>query len=173
MIAQQDLVVRDEPKLSDLKISNSPPSTGTRPNASPSAPARVAEPPVHAQRRTRLQAVLVLPLWLAFAVGWWRVLRNWPASDLVRSFELLAVIAALYGLALALWIRHNLSIYRRKGPRLAVRTLTVDYSRDALGQPVRSAQPGMLDAQHITIETAAGEKLYRPSQAARDFQPSR
>ena len=145
----------------------------TRSGRTQSGVVRAAEPPVRAHRRNPLQAALMLPLWLAFALGWWRVLANWPSSDLIRSFELLAAIAALYGLGLALWIRHNISIYRRKGPRRAVRNFDPGYPCDALGQPVRGADPGVFHAQHLTIEVAADEKLYQLSQGARDSQASR
>jgi hypothetical protein len=110
-----------------------------------------AQPAAHVNRRTALHAVLLSPLWLAFAVGWWRVLRNWPLADIARSFELLAAIAALYGLALTLWIRHNLMIFARLGPRLTVRAVTGDFSRDALGNAVDCREPETFAAQHITI----------------------
>jgi hypothetical protein len=128
------------------------------------------QPATYVNRRTALHAVLLSPLWLGFAIGWWRVLRNWPLADLARSFELLAAIAALYGLALTLWIRHNLAIYAWLGPRLTVRAVIADFSRDALGNAVHCTEPETFAAQHVSIEVSGGKKVYRTAGGLQESQ---
>jgi hypothetical protein len=121
MKSPQNLAIQDKYKFGDACGQPSK-ETNDSGNNNHSQTARRANP------GARIQAALLLPLWLAFMVGWWRVLRNGPAADLARSFELLAGIAALYGLTLVLWIRHNVGIWQRKGPRRTVRAVAAHYT---------------------------------------------
>jgi hypothetical protein len=163
MKSPQNLAIQDKYKFGDACGQPSK-ETNDSGNNNHSQTAR------HANPGARIQAALLLPLWLAFMVGWWRVLRNGPAADLARSFELLAGIAALYGLTLVLWIRHNVGIWQRKGPRRTVRAVAAHYSHDALGNAVRCMEPEAFCAQHIIIEVTGGEKLYRSSRRPHEFE---
>jgi hypothetical protein len=122
--------------------------------------------------RTWSQVLLLTPLWLAFWLGWWRVLKNWPAADLFRSVELLGGIAAAYALALAWWILHNIHLYRAKPRRSAPRAVVADFSHDVLGRPVRCDGREVFSAQQIIVEIAGGEKIYRSAPSLRgSFDP--
>jgi hypothetical protein len=101
MKSPQNLAIQDKYKFGDACGQPSK-ETNDSGNNNHSQTAR------HANPGARIQAALLLPLLLAFMVGWWRFLRNGPAADLARSFELLAGIAALYGLTLVLWFATTL-----------------------------------------------------------------
>jgi hypothetical protein len=124
--------------------------------------------------RSRLQFLLLLPLWLLFARGWIHILADWPRADLWASVRLLAGAAALYGLLLLLWIRHNLKLHRRKRPRVTAASAPAGFSRDILGRPLLPAQPAVFQAQYVVVEICEGRKIYRPAsglqEKLRDFE---
>jgi hypothetical protein len=77
-------------------------------------------------------------------------------------------LAALMGVVLAVtiwWIRHNVGIYRRKGPRRARAELEPRTDEDRLGHAVRWALPdGPVAAtteQHVIVEVDGAVKTYR------------
>src|SRR6266536_1095324 len=103
-------------------------------------------------------AVVGIAFWLLLAVLW-AVLaighRATGGAFLGAGFR----VAVLIGIVLAIttwWIRHNVSIYRRKGPRKERASQPPRTDRDRLGRPVRWAMSGGVDAasahQHLVVE---------------------
>lgn len=71
--------------------------------------------------------------WLALGAAWWAVLRRdhrtWLPELLVPTAALVVVSALTL-----LWVRHNLGIYQRKGPRRGVPEVQEPWLRDSLGR---------------------------------------
>jgi hypothetical protein len=77
-------------------------------------------------------------------------------------------LAALMGAVLAVtiwWIRHNVAIYRRKGPRRGRPENPPRTDEDRLGRDVAWAMPGgapaALAERHLVVDIAGDLKTYR------------
>ena len=121
-------------------------------------------PPVE-PRPSLVQYLFLLPLWLAFLWGWYLILSRAPRADLLVSLRLIAVIVSLYAITITLWIRHNVRIHRRKGPRRQVRKVTAKLSHDLLGRRLIVADPGVQRNSHIVVEVLDTRKIYRSAAA--------
>lgn len=84
--------------------------------------------------RLHASDALAVAGWLAFVVLWLRTLSYTRAATLSTIGLLIAVALVVVLGATALWIRHNLAIYRRKGPRRAVPPVDATFERDAIGR---------------------------------------
>lgn len=88
-----------------------------------------------------------------FIAVWWLVWRHFPAqTDPVTDLLWLGVFSLLTTLITALWVLHNISLYRRKGPRRSVPSAFWDYSHDVAGRPVDADFDALRTAQVVTIE---------------------
>jgi hypothetical protein len=106
---------------------------------------------------TRRLVVGVLS-WAVFAVAWWLVLRRDPSSwlpDLAVPVVSLVVVTVL---TLA-WVRHNLGIYRRKGPRRGLPAVDAPWTHDSIGRPLVLPQEA-LTARFVTVDVVDGLKAY-------------
>lgn len=106
--------------------------------------------------------------WAVFVALWWMLVRDGRVSaDALRStvVELGAVAGAVLAIT-AWWVRHNVAIYRRKGPRTGIREAPARTDRDALGRPVHwefgGRRGGAVRAAHVIVDVADGDKTYRP-----------
>ena len=118
--------------------------------------------------RTAVHYGLLLPLWVLFCWGWYKMLTGWPRADLIASLRLLALFASFCGIAVTLWIRHNLGIFRRKGPRAGVTQARADFSTDALGREVERGSPDAWQMQSVCVELRGDVKLYRGRETSRE-----
>lgn len=107
------------------------------------------------------QLLVGLLSWVAFAGGWVRVVRMGTPDRLVlQAGALLLATLVVITVATAWWVRHNLAIYRRKGPRRAVPVAEAAISEDRLGRPLTGPLEALTDASEIVIELKGGEKWY-------------
>lgn len=84
--------------------------------------------------RDAFHALIVVCTWVLFFYGWYRVLPATPLSDGVWTilgifFVSLCTVALTLG-----WVRYNLGIYRRKGPRMRITDVSERVVVDALGR---------------------------------------
>jgi hypothetical protein len=110
--------------------------------------------------------VLIL-LWLAFGAAWVRVARQTTLHELVASLRLLFLLTLAYSLVLLAWVLHNVSIFRRKGPRKGVRESGIFPNHDYLGVPV-DIRVDCLSEPEVVIDLVEGTKRYLPQQAVLD-----
>jgi hypothetical protein len=111
--------------------------------------------------------VTALLFWLALAGLWVRLAIDDKATpDAFR--DTLLQLAVLMGVVLAIttwWIRHNVGIYRRKGPRQGRAEIAVAVDRDRLDRQIRWAMPGGVRTaraqQHLVVELDGDVKTYR------------
>lgn len=102
------------------------------------------------QLRRRLgHAALILLGWVVFVWGWFHVTAARPE---IGELRVLLVAALLVVPVLTLtWVAHNVGIYRRKGPRRAVRAIELDYPRDFNGRFIRADWAALQAARVIEI----------------------
>jgi hypothetical protein len=117
--------------------------------------------------RQILHNLIGLASWLIVATLWAVLVGEGNASPgAVRST--VAELAAVAGLVLGVtlwWIRHNVGIYRRKGPRQGSPSARPRTDVDRLGRSVRWSMPGGVltasRAGHLVIELDGEIKSYR------------
>jgi hypothetical protein len=105
--------------------------------------------------------------WLLLAFLWVvLVLENKATPAAFR--DTLFLLAVLMGTVLAItiwWVRHNVGIHRRKGPRQGRPEVAPAVDQDRLGRRIRWAMPGgvrtALTQEHLIVELDDDVKTYR------------
>ena len=111
------------------------------------------------QREGSLTAKLLVGLlWLNFIFLWARVYTITTITDVTDSLTYLTNLILAYGLIVAVWIIHNIRIYRAKGPRLRSRTVELSAARDCMNQQI-SRVGDVLREQEIVVEVVGTEKF--------------
>jgi hypothetical protein len=130
-------------------------------------------PPTEASpARRALHTLIALAGWALFAY-WWTVVFARVSHSEIRFTVIFVLVSLVASIAITgLWVLHNVSIFRRKGPRTGVREVTLDYTHDPLGRPVTfdSTPQALLSAPAVRVRIDAGGKSFRP--AARPNGPS-
>lgn len=97
--------------------------------------------------------------WVAFGVCWWLVLsrdsRTWGMELLIPPAALVVVTAVT-----VLWVRHNLAIFRRAGPRRGLPASEQPWRRDSLGRPI-DLPVQAVTAPLVRLSLEDGVKRYR------------
>jgi hypothetical protein len=96
--------------------------------------------------------------WLALGAAWWGVLRRdsrtWLPELLVPVVALVVVTALTL-----LWVRHNLGIYQRKGPRTGLPHSDAPWLTDSLGRHL-DLPVAALSARHVRLVLDGDTKRY-------------
>lgn len=90
--------------------------------------------------------------WGLLALAWWRVASDPGEAGTVVAIGLL-VVAMLIVVVTAtwLWIEHNLSIHRRKGPRRSVPAVAERFERDFLGRDLSADWSSVRASRRVEI----------------------
>lgn len=117
--------------------------------------------------RHRFHQLIGVLFWLLL-VGMWFQLAGSHRINAENIVDSLQYVAAVAGAVLTLtlyWIRHNVGIHRRKGPRAASPVHAPRIDADRLGRPLRWSLPGghagAVAEQHLVVEIRDSTKLYR------------
>ena len=104
--------------------------------------------------------------WVLVVALWAKLIGDGSAGKALQ--RTLVELAALTGAVLAVtiwWIRHNVGIYRRKGPRHERATFAPRTDEDRLGRAVCWSLPGgalaASSAEYLVIEVDDDLKTYR------------
>lgn len=110
--------------------------------------------------RGYVHAAIAVAAWILFFYWWRQVLGFTRRQDVVFVLVfLLVAVAAATALNLA-WVRHNVGIYRRKGPRTRVTEVSEDWGSDTLGRPVRWPPAGsVLRSRIVTVSADDRDKI--------------
>ena len=103
--------------------------------------------------------IVLILLWLAFLGLWARVFQQTQLKDVGVSLGLLLGLGGLYGVTVAIWVGHNISLARRKNRRRANAEITIFPSHDYLGLPVE-IRSNLVAEQEIEIRIVNGVKQY-------------
>ena len=117
--------------------------------------------------RQLVHCVIGVAFWLLLAALWVLLAVEGKASG--AAFRDTGVwLAALMGAVLAVtiwWIRHNVAIYQRKGPRRGRPEQPPRTDEDRLGRALDWALPGGASAalaeRHLVVDVAGDVKAYR------------
>ena len=105
--------------------------------------------------------------WVLMVVLWVMLVRDGKAGSANVTYSV-TYVAIVVGAVLAVtlwWIRHNMNIYRRKGPRTGRPAIPPRTDEDRLGRPIRWQLEGgnqaALDAGHLVVDVDGAVKVYR------------
>jgi hypothetical protein len=117
--------------------------------------------------RDRFHQLVGVCFWLLL-IGMWAQLAGSHRVSVASIVDSIQYVAAIGGAVLALtlyWIRHNVAIHRRKGPRAAGPLHAPRVDADRLERPLRWALPGghaaALGEAHLVVDVENGTKVYR------------
>ena len=117
--------------------------------------------------RQFLHKLIGIFFWIVIVALWVQLAREGKAggANLAYSVQYVGAIAGAVLAVTSWWIRHNLSIYRRKGPRVGRPELPPRTEEDRLGRPLRWQLGGGVDAalhvSHLVVELDGPAKVYR------------
>jgi hypothetical protein len=114
---------------------------------------------VERSKSTWKAKVFLTLLWLNFAGLWARVLSDTTVQDASISLEYVGKLMGVYTLLIALWIFHNIRIFKNKGPRQSVRVVPYVITVDTLQRSI--SRHGNLTGQEITVDVVGGQKVFR------------
>lgn len=119
--------------------------------------------------RQVVHAVVASIFWVLL-VGAWVLLAaqgKVTAGAVADSIGVIAVMALLVGGLTLYWVRHNVRIYRRKGPRRGRPGSNPNITADRLARPVTwqfdDGHHGALQASHILVDLVGHVKVYSPA----------
>jgi hypothetical protein len=78
--------------------------------------------------------MLVVIGWFVFLWAWVSVMRFTALETVVGTIILLATLALVIEVINLLWIRHNVTIFKKKGPRKGVPQVRYEFQGDFLGR---------------------------------------
>jgi len=105
-----------------------------------------------ASPRDAFHVLIVVCTWALFFYGWFRVLPETPLSDGVWAiFGILVVSVCTVVITLG-WVRYNVGLYRRKGPRRKITDVSERVVADALGRDlVHGGWEALRASRRITV----------------------
>lgn len=80
------------------------------------------------------QSALVVLGWALFIAGWVKVGRGVAVGTVVSTLLFIVAVTVISLTVTILWIAHNISIFRRKGPRTNARGAGFEFEKDFLGR---------------------------------------
>jgi len=117
--------------------------------------------------RQALHKLIGVFFWALLLFCWFMLIHEHKAgrTNVAYSVQYLAVVAGAVLAVTFWWIRHNTSIYRKKGPRTGRPEIAPRIDEDRLGRPLRWQLDGgvteALATSHLVIELDGAAKVYR------------
>ncbi len=113
-------------------------------------------------RRT-IHYVFALLGWVLFGYWWWVVLGRTGSNQIVWTLAFIGISLAVIVLVTALWVVHNVRIFRKKGPRLHQGARPVEQRQGAPGLPPMSVRKDadLLTSPVVQVVVEGGLKSYR------------
>ena len=113
--------------------------------------------------RRILFGILAWLLFLAVVVRW-AFVRN-DSSTLVLELAIPVTMLFVVVVATETWIRHNIGIYKRKGPRRKTAVFEAPWTNDSLGRTLDIEVPQLHGASVVVVSVDShGKKIYRSRQ---------
>jgi len=117
--------------------------------------------------RQALHVLIAAATWLLFFYWWGIVLPQVRRDEAVSAALLIALSSIATALLTAAWVRYNLGIYRRKGPRLQLTPATPPRDADPLGRKIVRPDEGTLRASRVVVVAVDGDmKTIEPGEAS-------
>lgn len=136
---------------------------------------RVTLEPEREPRREPMHAVVAGLGWLGFVWLWWDVVVETSGAEVLRAVLLVVVLLLVVVPVNLGWVAHNVAIFRRKGPRTGLPSVSLDYEQDWTGRRVVADDAAVRDARLVEVDVVDEVKTLRPVELrdAADQTPSR
>lgn len=108
--------------------------------------------------RDALHVLLTLCGWALFFYWWWCVLPATSLEEAAWALLYILVVCLLTAVTTVGWVRYNLGIYRRKGPRRKIPEAPETFGTDALGRNL--VHPGLeaLRTARLVVVSVTGDE---------------
>jgi len=117
--------------------------------------------------REALQALIAAATWFLFLYWWGLVMPQVRRDEAVAAALFIAVSSLATTVLTATWVRYNIGIYRRKGPRLTLTPEARPRDADALGRKIVRPDDGALCASRVVVVSVDGDrKTIAPGEAS-------
>jgi hypothetical protein len=91
-------------------------------------------------------------------VFWWnRVLPQIDSKDAVIALVFISGTALITVITTIVWVRYNIGIFRRKGPRRNLTHVSENHGTDFLGRRIEPPGPGSLKTARLITVSLEGE----------------
>lgn len=106
---------------------------------------------IRSKVRETIHLLVTLFFWGLFGYWWAKIIPQTSARDVFDALLLIS-LSILCTLVLTLvWVRHNIRIFRRKGPRKGLPSVSENRSADRIGVPI--VHPGTEALKHSQVVT--------------------
>jgi hypothetical protein len=107
-------------------------------------------------------AFLVILTWILFVYWWNQVIPQITVEDASMAFLVIFLTFLICSVLTLLWVRYNIGIFRRKGPRKNLPAVSEEREVDYLGR--RLVHPGcdyLKGAPHVVISREEDRKNFK------------
>lgn len=98
----------------------------------------------------------MLYFWFLYSIMYYDALLK--ILDIVQLFIFVNII--IIGVSYA-WIKHNIHLYEKKGPRTGIRTVKDKFKQDALGSIIHADIKAIKKARFINIQIKENNKFFK------------
>lgn len=117
--------------------------------------------------RGALHLLVALLFWCLFGYWWRKVLPQTAPEDIADAVLLIALSFLGTAVLTLAWVRHNLRIFRRKGPRMRLPDVSEEYGADRLGAGIDHPGNDFLRRSRVlTVSREGNRKRFRISPEA-------
>jgi len=102
-------------------------------------------------------ALIAVGAWVLFFFWWRQVLGFTRSQDVIFVLIFIGITVVVTTLLNLIWVRHNIGIFRRKGPRMRVTEVSQDRASDSLGRPIQLPAAGSIRRSRV-VTVSANEK---------------
>ncbi len=95
--------------------------------------------------------------WALFVYWWIRVLPQIDEKNALNAFTFIGATVLATVLLTLLWVRYNIGIFRRKGPRKNSALVKENRDKDFLGRRIEGAGQGPLKTARLVDISVEGE----------------
>src|SRR3989304_919893 len=103
------------------------------------------------------QSLIAIFGWALFVHWWNRVLPQIDSRDASIALAFIGVTVLITVLVTLLWVRYNIGIFRRKGPRKNLPLVTENRDTDFLGRKIEQPVQGSLKTARLVVVSVEGE----------------
>ena len=96
-------------------------------------------------------AFLTVLTWILFVCWWIQVIPQVSLEDAVVSFLVVTFTAIATSVLTLLWVRHNIGIFRRKGPRKGLPSVSEERLADSLGRTISHPGSDLLKISRVVL----------------------
>lgn len=105
-----------------------------------------------------VHSLLAVLAWILFVVWWNQVIPQITVDDAAAAFLVIFLTVLLTCVLTLLWVRYNIGIFRRKGPRKQIPAVSEEREADYLGRSLDHPGYDSLKGGRIVLVSREGDK---------------